>query len=172
MATPETVKAKINNLISLANEKTGETDADLTTAVNRLAEGYGSGSGGGDTSGSVETCTVVIQADESVDAAGGYFNVAYQYLTDDGNIEFRWLASITDGYGMDKMTGEEIGGLPLTLNNVLCNRIMAFGNHFGSEIGYYSDDGDTLSTDFAWDSSFAYIPLKPNSTNTLTFGPW
>lgn len=53
MPTPETVKAKINNLIALANEKTGESDADLTTAVNRLAEGYGAG---GDQSGN--TCYV------------------------------------------------------------------------------------------------------------------
>lgn len=41
--TAESVKLKIQNLISAANEKTGRADVDLTAAVNNLMEGYGQG---------------------------------------------------------------------------------------------------------------------------------
>lgn len=47
MATADSVKAKIQGLIATANAKTGKSDTELTSAVNHLAEGYGSGSGGG-----------------------------------------------------------------------------------------------------------------------------
>ena len=50
MATAESVKTKIQNLIVTANEATGNADADLTTAVNSLIAGFGTG-GGGDVSG-------------------------------------------------------------------------------------------------------------------------
>ncbi len=45
MATAESVKAKIRGLIDAANTATGSTDADLTTAVSTLVDGYGKGSG-------------------------------------------------------------------------------------------------------------------------------
>lgn len=45
MATAESVKAKIRGLIETANTATGSTDADLTTAVSTLVDGYGKGSG-------------------------------------------------------------------------------------------------------------------------------
>lgn len=41
MATAESVKGKIQNIINTANEATGNTAEDLTTAVNALLEGYG-----------------------------------------------------------------------------------------------------------------------------------
>ena len=50
MATAESVKAKIQNLIATANGATGNADTDLTTAVNSLIAGFGTG-GGGDVSG-------------------------------------------------------------------------------------------------------------------------
>ena len=43
MATADSVKVKIQNLINKANTKTGESDADLTSAVDTLIEGYGKG---------------------------------------------------------------------------------------------------------------------------------
>ena len=43
MATAESVKSKIEGLIAQANTTTGGTDADLTTAVGTLCEGFGSG---------------------------------------------------------------------------------------------------------------------------------
>lgn len=43
MATANSVKAKIQGLITAANAKTGSTDADLTTAVNTLIDGFGQG---------------------------------------------------------------------------------------------------------------------------------
>lgn len=45
MATADSVVAKIRGLISRANAKTGTTDADLTSAVDRLIGGYGQGGG-------------------------------------------------------------------------------------------------------------------------------
>lgn len=47
MATADSVKSKINGLISKANDKTGKTDSTLTAAVDRLITGYGQGSGTG-----------------------------------------------------------------------------------------------------------------------------
>ena len=40
MATADSVKAKIQSLISKANAKTGRSDADMTNAVNALVNGY------------------------------------------------------------------------------------------------------------------------------------
>ena len=43
------LESKIRSLIAGANAKTGETDADLTNAIQRLIDGYGSGGGGNPT---------------------------------------------------------------------------------------------------------------------------
>ena len=40
VATADSVKTKIEGLIAQANEITGNTDSDLTTAVASLASGY------------------------------------------------------------------------------------------------------------------------------------
>lgn len=45
MATIEQVKAQIQSLIDASNEKTGQASADLTSAVNVLIEGFGTGGG-------------------------------------------------------------------------------------------------------------------------------
>ena len=45
MVTAESVKAKLQGLIATANAATGNADADLTTAVNALAAGFGQGGG-------------------------------------------------------------------------------------------------------------------------------
>lgn len=41
MATAESVKAKINNLIAKANAATGKSDTDLTSGINSLIDGFG-----------------------------------------------------------------------------------------------------------------------------------
>lgn len=43
MVTTDSIKSKIQNLISKANETTGNTDSDLTSSVESLIEGYGHG---------------------------------------------------------------------------------------------------------------------------------
>lgn len=57
-----TISAKIRSLISKSNAKTGESDADLTTAVDKLIAGYGTG---GDTTPYYDG-TVIIEKAESV----------------------------------------------------------------------------------------------------------
>lgn len=47
MATAESVKSKIQGLIDTANAATGGVDADLTSAVNTLVAGFGSGGASG-----------------------------------------------------------------------------------------------------------------------------
>ena len=47
MATAESVKQKIQGLISNANNTTGNTDATLTNAVKSLIAGFGTGGGEG-----------------------------------------------------------------------------------------------------------------------------
>lgn len=44
MSSLQTIKAQIRNLISISNAKTERTDADLTSAVGALIEGYGQSS--------------------------------------------------------------------------------------------------------------------------------
>ena len=52
MATAESVKAQLNALLNQANDTTGKTDADLTSAIASLVAGFGQGgSGGGSASG-------------------------------------------------------------------------------------------------------------------------
>lgn len=43
MVTADSVKAKIQNLISKANAKTGKSDVNLTNTINTLIGGYGKG---------------------------------------------------------------------------------------------------------------------------------
>lgn len=45
MATADSVKAKLQNLIGQANAATGNTNADLTAAVSALIAGFGQGGG-------------------------------------------------------------------------------------------------------------------------------
>ena len=51
MATAESVKSKIQGLIDTANKATGNSDTDLTTAINALVAGFGQGGSGGGESG-------------------------------------------------------------------------------------------------------------------------
>lgn len=60
MVTADSVKAKIQGLINSSNETTGENDTDLTSAVNRLKEGYGQG-GGGDVDAVVDVLSPAVQ---------------------------------------------------------------------------------------------------------------
>lgn len=46
MATAESVKTKIQGLLAMANEATGNSNTDLTTAVNALIAGFGQGGSG------------------------------------------------------------------------------------------------------------------------------
>ena len=43
MVTAESVKAKLQGLVAMANAATGNDDTDLTTAVNALVAGFGQG---------------------------------------------------------------------------------------------------------------------------------
>lgn len=45
MATADSIKSKLQELIYQANAATGKTDADLTAAVGRLIAGFGQGGG-------------------------------------------------------------------------------------------------------------------------------
>ena len=45
--TADSVKSKLQSLLTASNAKTGKSDTNLTDAVNTLIEGYGQGGGGG-----------------------------------------------------------------------------------------------------------------------------
>lgn len=71
MATADSVREKIEQLISDANAATGNTDADLTTAVNALIAGYGQG---GDTSveDAIITRTITEYSSDRVTSIGKF----------------------------------------------------------------------------------------------------
>lgn len=70
MATADSVKSKIQGLIDQSNATTGNTDADLTTAVNSLIAGFGAGGGGG--IGAVKFIDVDITVEASTTTAVTY----------------------------------------------------------------------------------------------------
>lgn len=59
MATKASIKTKLQNLINAGNEATGKQDADLTTVVSSLIEGYGQG--GTDTSDATATSSDILK---------------------------------------------------------------------------------------------------------------
>ena len=65
MITADSVKAKLQGLITKANETTGKSDADLTNAVNGLIEGYGKGESGGSGGGAIDL--VNLEEVDSID---------------------------------------------------------------------------------------------------------
>lgn len=70
MATADSVKAKIQGLIDQSNATTGNTDADLTTAVISLIAGFGAGGGGG--IGAIKFVDEDITVEESTSTAVTY----------------------------------------------------------------------------------------------------
>ena len=71
MATADSVREKIERLISDANAATGNTDSDLTAAVNALIAGYGQGA---DTSAedAIITRTLTEYSNDRVTKIGDY----------------------------------------------------------------------------------------------------
>lgn len=67
MATAESVKNKIINLTNKANEVTGNNDADLTSAVNSLVDGYGGG-----TANLQEKTVTPSDSEQNITADDGY----------------------------------------------------------------------------------------------------
>lgn len=72
MATVQSVKAKLQGLIDKSNATTGKNDADLTTAVNTLVEGYGKGGSGEDLAGVLdEQSQLIAELKEKLANGGG-----------------------------------------------------------------------------------------------------
>ena len=73
MISPEQNKRAMANLVAKANAKTGKSDLDLTSAVDRLVEGYGHG---GEEATLIEkTITANGTYSASADNADGYSSV-------------------------------------------------------------------------------------------------
>lgn len=107
MATADSVKAKLRGLIYKANETTGDTNTDLTSALNTLCEGYGKG--GENSLTRVPTAsqmnTILANATED-DVGKGYLYVGE--TTDDyENGVIYVISSVgTDSEEIEKYTGE------------------------------------------------------------------
>lgn len=76
MATAESVKAKLQGLIGLANTTTGKADTDLTAAVNALIAGFGQG-------GSSDGASGIYMAKVTMADNVGSFNVMHNLGTKD-----------------------------------------------------------------------------------------
>ena len=103
MATADSVKVKLQGLITKANETTGNTDADLTTAVNALVAGFGQG--GEDTSiedGLVEGTLTTYRNDRITKVRSNAFygcaelsDVTFLNVTEVGGHAFEYSGCVT-----------------------------------------------------------------------------
>lgn len=85
MATAESVKQKIQGLISNANNTTGNTDATLTNAVNSLIAGFGTGGGGiQSASGEYSIAEDVASLNIDISAIGFVPDIVAVYLDETG----------------------------------------------------------------------------------------
>ena len=85
MATAESVKQKIQGLISNANNTTGNTDATLTNAVASLIAGFGTGSGGiQSASGEYSIAEDVVSLNIDISDIGFVPDIVAVYLDETG----------------------------------------------------------------------------------------
>lgn len=81
MATADSVKAKLQGLIDKANSTTGESDTDLTAAVGRLIEGYGSEGSDTGMARSILNKTITEYVDDTINYLGANaFCMCYSLL--------------------------------------------------------------------------------------------
>lgn len=78
MSNLATIKAELQKLLATANEKTGKDDADLTSAVGSLVEGYGSGEGGGE----IIMAETVAFSPEHNDTDTALYAMGYNWFAD------------------------------------------------------------------------------------------
>ena len=81
MATADSVKSKLQELIDTANAATGNADTDLTTAVNSLVAGFGQGVDGSNPFVSIEDFVIAVSA-TNTEAVSEYFNSVMAEQTD------------------------------------------------------------------------------------------
>lgn len=62
--TADSVKSKLQSLLTASNAKTGKSDTNLTDAVNTLIEGYGQGGNGSDSGNGSCSGNHIIEVDE------------------------------------------------------------------------------------------------------------
>lgn len=115
MATADSVKAKIQGLIDQSNATTGNTDADLTTAVGALIAGFGQGGGGGISA--VKFIDVDITVEESTTTAVTYTVDGLELDTSVVNPPGYYAAFSTHECYVafitrKEITGEESGNVP------------------------------------------------------------
>ena len=104
MATADSVKVKLQGLLDKANDTTGGADADLTNAVKRLCDGYGSGeSGSGNdqlpavcegTVTSLDLPTVTRIKDYMFQQCGQLTNIRMPKVETIGNNAFYWCPKL------------------------------------------------------------------------------
>ena len=89
MVTADSVKSKIRGLIDKSNAKTGHTDADLTTAVNTLIDGFGQGGASLPTLTNPGTASDMARGKQLIDSSGNVVT---------GNIQTNEPAEGTGGF--------------------------------------------------------------------------
>lgn len=141
--TADSVKSKLQSLLTASNAKTGKSDANLTDAVKTLLEGYGQGGGGGgECSGNH-----IIEVDElpEVGVEGAYYalrkieNVFMCPTNDDGNLSIMSFLHLGGIEFIIKQT-------PTELQQVIPQSEVAIGVVAESEVVYtYSENGWQLA---------------------------
>lgn len=119
MATADSVRGKIEQLISDSNAATGNTDADLTAAVNALIAGYGQG---GDTSveDAIITRTITEYSNDRVTSIGFY---AFCRCNDLKKVNFPNVTTVGNNAFVDCTTLREVNlpALKVTNTNLFGN---------------------------------------------------
>lgn len=153
MVMAESVKAKLQGLISLANATTGKTDTDLTAAVNALIAGFGQGGSSGGTSG-IYMAKITPAEDVST------FNIQHNLNTTDILFALVWA--------------ETFGGIEPTTNQAVSNvwlktdipvRVTSSYNRENLETAslYNTSTGNINSTSMKTSTSYLGEPTDANN---------
>ena len=158
MATPSSVKNKIQGLINSANATTGKKDKDLTSGVNSLIAGYGQGGGSSECPGEHvikvdELPTENIDENAIYECDGKYYKAGNAELKDIIAVDASGVFSFVDLYSQFGLTFELYYAVSKPTENIVVSGESPDSTLFAC---YYIEDED---------DTFIYADISGSGTN-------